>query len=427
MEKQSKYVFAFKKIGKSLFSRNLFLKIISIVFAMLIWGYVLTAENPLRTKTLANVSVSFTGEADLAARNLAVRGNREEILRPIEAKVSTALTNFADLSANDVTLTIDLKNVNKAGKYRLPITPSVRDGKVESLDPEFIEVEVDDLVSKRIPVETEVTGNLPEGYWSGVPVLNPQIIEIRGAKTDVGSVVKAVCKIDLTGRTESFNDAVNVSLLNELKEEVDSRFAVGSIPSVTIKLPVLPKKTVPFDIEKAIFGADNLPADYEIAGYITNPGELTVVGQKHILDTIESVGLESIDVSGSSESILDNVAIMFPEGVQSANGESRVEVYIDIREKRQEKIFESVEVEIVNLGKRLDASLKTERLDVKLNGRISVIREIEKGDISLFADVSGCGPGTYVLPLQIRINGRELPEDLVCTLPEQFAEVTITR
>jgi YbbR domain-containing protein len=394
---------------------------------MLIWGYVLTAENPLRTKTLTDVSVSFTGEADLTARNLAIRGNRAEILKPAEARVSTALTNYADLSANDVTATIDLKNINKAGKYRIPVTSFARDGKVESLIPEYVEVEIDDLVAKRIPVEYQMTGSLPEGYWSGIPTLTPQYIEIRGAKTDIGSIAKAVCNIDLNGRTENVNDAVNVMLISTEGRTVDSGFVVGNVPSVALKLAILPKKTVTFNLADSLLGVDNIPADYEVASYKTNPESITIVGQKEILDTVTFLGLESINVAGAKESILDNAAITFPDGVQAAGGEDRVEVYIDIREKQQEVTFENTGISIVGLNRRLKAAPKTQQVSVTLTGRVSVIREIEKRDVELFLDVSGYDAGTYVLPLQVRLNDEKLPEDIACKLSEEFIEVVITR
>jgi YbbR domain-containing protein len=273
-----------------------------------------------------------------------------------------------------------------------------------------------------------MTGALPEGYWSGIPALTPQYIEIRGAKTDIGAIVRAVCNIDLGGRTENINEAVNVTLINTEGQSVDSGFVVGSVPSAALKMAILPKKSVTFNLADSLLGSDNLPADYEIVGFRTNPESITIVGQKEILDTVTYLGLESIDVSGAKESILNtDVAITFPDGVTAAAGEDRVEAYIDIREKQQEVTFENMEIKVAGLNRRYKAALKTQQAGVTLTGRISVIRETEKRDIELFVDVSGYEPGTYVLPLQVRLNGAAPPEDLVFKLSEEFVEVVITR
>ena len=46
---------------KSFFTKNMALKIIAFVFAMLLWGYVLTDQKPMREKELSNVTTSFEG------------------------------------------------------------------------------------------------------------------------------------------------------------------------------------------------------------------------------------------------------------------------------------------------------------------------------------------------------------------------------
>ena len=52
---------------RSFFTRNLAVKIIALVFAMLLWGYVLTDQKPTRAKVVPNVTTSFDGEAELLA------------------------------------------------------------------------------------------------------------------------------------------------------------------------------------------------------------------------------------------------------------------------------------------------------------------------------------------------------------------------
>ena len=61
---------------KRFFTKNLSVKIVALLFAMILWGYVLTDLNPYRVKTLSNVTTSFDGEAELMGQGLCVRGNR---------------------------------------------------------------------------------------------------------------------------------------------------------------------------------------------------------------------------------------------------------------------------------------------------------------------------------------------------------------
>ena len=48
---------------KGFFTKNLALKIVSLLFAMLIWGYVMVEVNPKRVKTITDVPISFPAKA----------------------------------------------------------------------------------------------------------------------------------------------------------------------------------------------------------------------------------------------------------------------------------------------------------------------------------------------------------------------------
>ena len=55
---------------KGFFTRNLGLKIVALVFALLLWAYVLVALNPVRTKSINGVTITLEGYTDLLSRNL---------------------------------------------------------------------------------------------------------------------------------------------------------------------------------------------------------------------------------------------------------------------------------------------------------------------------------------------------------------------
>ena len=69
---------------KTFFSKNIALKIISLAFAVLLWGYVMMETDPERTKIISDVTVSFDGEDELQSKNLTVQGNRSQLLPSFE-------------------------------------------------------------------------------------------------------------------------------------------------------------------------------------------------------------------------------------------------------------------------------------------------------------------------------------------------------
>ncbi|MEZ4509418.1 MAG: hypothetical protein R2881_07255 [Eubacteriales bacterium] len=74
---------------KNFFTVNVALKVIAFIFAMLLWGYVLTDQKPMRTKEITNVATSFEGEAELIAQGFCIRSDRAEILQDVAVTVRT--------------------------------------------------------------------------------------------------------------------------------------------------------------------------------------------------------------------------------------------------------------------------------------------------------------------------------------------------
>ena len=58
MKKKNKVLLAVWNAIKTFFTTNLLIKIVSLVFAVILWGYVMTNVNPSRSKTLYGIPVS---------------------------------------------------------------------------------------------------------------------------------------------------------------------------------------------------------------------------------------------------------------------------------------------------------------------------------------------------------------------------------
>lgn len=401
---------------KGAFTRNLGFKILALIFAMIVWGYVLTQINPTRVKAVQDVLVSFDGENALMERGLVVRGNRDEILENVTVRVKTELTQYADLSSDDVNATINLNAISKTGTVTLPIRAYTSIGSADSVVPANITLEIDNLAIKEVPVEVQYEGTLPEGYWNDQPQLSSSEVEIRGAATDVNRISKAVCIVPLTGRTESYNESVTLKLLDSNGEEIVSDYFIGENPSVTVRMRVLPKKTVPISLNDSILGLDSLPAIYEIVERKTDPATVTIVGTAEALSAVESIDVEGVDVSGRTESLHVLKKLKLPEGIETQSGSSDVEVYINIQEKQITKFFQQLPIQVEGLGKGMTANLSIETLDITLNGRTTLVSGVDADDIKVSVDATGLGAGTYQLPVEMEMSNPTYLQEITAQL-----------
>ena len=239
---------------KLFFTKNWGLKVISLLFAILLWGYVMMETNPSRTKTVTDIPVSFSGESDLLDKGLVVRGDHAEILKSVTARVSVELTKYTGLDASDINATVSLRTVSKADTYKLKINAATSQGTVLSVSPSEIVIEVDELATRVVPIEVEYSGTLPEGHWQGQPSLGASTISVSGPAEDVSKVSKAICDIDLTNRKTSFNESVLLRYIDGEGNEVDRALFLNTLPSVVVKMDILPTVLIPINVDLLIKG-----------------------------------------------------------------------------------------------------------------------------------------------------------------------------
>lgn len=287
--KKSRFWEMLKQGLKNFFTKNIAIKVISLMFAILLWGYVLMTQNPPRVKTVTDVTVSIEGEADLTTRKLTLRGDRAALLEDVSVRVRTELTSYADLSADDITASINLSRITSTGKHTVRIHAKSSSGDVVSVSPSQIEVEIDTLTTRNIPIEIHEEGELPEGYWAGDVQLDSATVLLEGPGTDLAKIVKAVGTIDLTNRTESLNQSIMLALYDKEGNVVEPSVLFGGMPAVVAKQEILPSKLVPIDVDGAIIGREELPENFEIASYGTSLEStlVRIVGDADVIQKLD--------------------------------------------------------------------------------------------------------------------------------------------
>lgn len=414
---------------KGYFTHNLAVKIIAVVFAMLLWGYVLTDQKPMRAVIIDEVPTSFEGEAELLAQSLCVRGNRADILKDVSVGVRAQITNYTYITPSSISATINLRNISEARVYTLPVSATISSalGVVQSVLPTTVDVEIDTLVTKTVPVSTSYTGDVPEGYWADMDSATTTArIDIQGPKTDVSRVVRAECVVPLDGQTTTIYRTYDVILYDAEGNEISSDILIGTLPTSTVRVPIYPAKTVPIDVLGSLIGTDNLAANHVLYSAVATPGEVRIVGAQAAVDAIDSISLEPISVSGFNAASTVTAEIIMPEGVRIPDLEP-ITVNIDVRESTMSQSFNQLPIEIEGLTRGLNATLSLSTADLTVEGRYSLVGMLKRSDIRLFVDVTGLDVGTHTLPLSQVVLDSESTIELTTKLSVDSVVVVITQ
>jgi len=229
---------------KNIFRRNISLKIISIFFAFLLWNYVIGETNPLREKTISNIPVKFINENVLEEKELIPKEDLKLKDLKVKVRIEARLKDFDFINASNVEAIVDLSQVDSTGKMPLKIEATVPDlGKVKSVSPQTVDLEIDHLVSRSIPVQPQFTDNLSSGYWHGEVEVTPNVINVTGAKSDVDKIRKALVWVSLKGVIAPIQNVYPLLLVGEDSQEVVGNFE-SSAASAIIRMPVYPTKWV---------------------------------------------------------------------------------------------------------------------------------------------------------------------------------------
>jgi YbbR domain-containing protein len=411
---------------KSFFTKNMALKVIAFVFAMLLWGYVLTDQKPMREKEVTNVSTSFDGEAELIAQGYCVRGDRSEILEDVTVNVRTQITNYAYVTPSSIVASISLRNISEAREYDLPIQAIVTSslGVVQSIAPASVTVEVDTLVTKTIPITTTFSGELPEGYWADMDALSTTArLDITGPKTDISTITHGECVVDLTDRTGTIYSTFDVTFYDKNNRVVSSDIIIGTLPTSTVRLPIYPMKNVPIDVESSLVGADNLAANHEIIKAVATPATVRLVGDPAVLDKIDKIALEPIAINGLDSTMTVSGELIVPDGVRMLDS-TTVSVLLEVREMVITQTFEQLEIQVHGRQGRGNVTLSIPAADLTVEGRYSLVSMLSRSDVQLFVDVTGLTPGVYKLPVSVMVRDADATIELTTTL--SITEVTVT-
>ena len=208
------------------------LKLVSLVLATATWFFVKSVTSDWRV--IEGVPLEIKAKPDLtvlqrsaSTLNVTVRGTREDVRQ---------------VSRLDLSAVVDLTRDNRTGEMMIKLSPqSIRHSRrvqIVEVEPSAVSIHLDQLVERELPVQPQLTGELPPTVVVERVVTNPEFVKLRGPKTVLDSLNgAATLPIDLTGRRTSFRERVELTPLpfasgaaQRQWVEVDVRIGLASSP-----------------------------------------------------------------------------------------------------------------------------------------------------------------------------------------------------
>lgn len=387
---------------KNFATKNVGIKIVALVFAIVLWGYVMSSINPVQVKVVTGVPISLSGTTDLMNRNLIVV---ESGSGSASVSVSANINNHSKLSASRVNCTASVATITAPGTYQIPVNASVQSdlGTVASISPSTISVVVDSLVTKPVPVKLELEGEMPSGYEiTGQTIANS--IAIEGAARYIEPVTKAVVRVPIDGLTEDYESSVNVTFYDADGNEIDVITRTGEQPNMVVQLSVSSVLyAVPIELDLSEYDTEYLDVDITL-----NFDSIDLLGSDESLAGITSVLTEKIPITADmvDTTVTETIALILPDGVSLRLGQQKtVRATIVVRDAQEERKF-VIPIEYTGLSDALELPDDAIReITVLVTGKKKELDTTLASDFAAVVDLRNYEAGVFNVLVTVTYNG----------------------
>ncbi len=182
-----------------LITQNWTLKLMSLVFALMLWFFIM-GERRLE------VNYRVPLELQNLPRELMVAN---EIPSMVDVRISGPRTLLMKVSPNDISITVDLTGLSpgltsfRRLEERLNLPSGLR---VTRLSPSFVDVRLERVQQKIVPISILLTGEPMKGFGVGTVRAKPDQVAIEGAESELKNVTNVTTdEVDLSGVNSSFS------------------------------------------------------------------------------------------------------------------------------------------------------------------------------------------------------------------------------
>ncbi len=262
------------------------LKIMSLIFAIILWSYVKGEANFITSSNFKNIEVTYDGLNHLKEKNLT-------IISPKEASVDVKLQGYnsymRNVTRDGIVAKVDLSKLTE-GEHSVPINVSYIDLgiSVTNTTPRKIPFKIDKVIEENSTANLVFDNKLEKGLSLGD--LERKIdVKVKGASVYVGKINKIESHIDLKDISES------TSLETEIHAYDDTGKLIKEVeitPStVKVDLPILKSKTVPIKLKLN----ENTSQNIVTSDFSIEPSSVTIRGNSDVIDSIDFVETKPIN------------------------------------------------------------------------------------------------------------------------------------
>ena len=382
---------------------NLSLKIVSAVFAVILWTVIVNIYDPNTSYTFSNITVQLVNTQSLTEKNYTfevVDGGK------ISVTVSGPKSVVTDLKTSDIAATADLSKVTAFTDYVDIQVQVVKDGQVlnnvEAVPrTSALKLSIENRDTNTYAVNVNTTGTPANGYAVASTTTSPTYIKVTGPTSLVEGV--ASVGVDVSGAKGTVNTQSDINMYDSDGNIIANEELEMSSETADVIVEMARTKTVPVVVKTS-----GTPSqDCVVTGTSLSQTSVVISGQQEALSKIDNITIPSsaVSVDGLSEdkTYTFKLTDYVPSGVKIVS-DSRLQVTIKISKASTKTVHISSDaIKIENVSSGYNAVIEGTGIDVIISGTGTMLENISATDITCNVNAAGLSAGTHSVDVSVSV------------------------
>lgn len=384
---------------------NLSLKIVSAVFAVILWTVIVNIYDPNTSYTFSNITVQLVNTQSLTEKNYTfevVDGGK------ISVTVSGPKSVVTDLKTSDIAATADLSKVTAFTDYVDIQVQVVKDGQVlnnvEAVPrTSALKLSIENRDTNTYAVNVNTTGTPANGYAVASTTTSPTYIKVTGPTSLVEGVASVGVDVDISGAKGTVNTQSDINMYDSDGNIITNEELEMSSETADVIVEMARTKTVPVVVKTS-----GTPSqDCVVTGTSLSQTSVVISGQQEALSKIDNITIPSsaVSVDGLSEdkTYTFKLTDYVPSGVKIVS-DSRLQVTVKISKASTKTVHISSDaIKIENVSSGYNAVIEGTGIDVIISGTGTILENISATDITCNVNAAGLSAGTHSVDVSVSV------------------------
>lgn len=392
-------------------TNNLFLKILSVVFAFILWLVVVNINDPDVTRLISGIPITIINEEKITGQG---QGQIYYIESPSSqtgsVSVKGARSILDKLKPTDIKATVDFGNVSSVGAVTINYT--LPDGvTLVTKRTEVMRIVTEAMKTGTFDVSIVPEGSTADGYLIGNSKVSPSRVRITAPESVLNSIKNVEVEVDIDGMSTDIVSSATLHLYDgngtEIAYEDNSNITI-SATSLIVSIEMLRTQIKTLEIEvggEVQDGYRFIGMNCDVTGVAVKGLPSKVLSFTTISIPESSGQLDLSEVTETTEVTID-LNLYLPEGVTLLNESDRyVHVTLDVQPLYERDLYLSMsEIDMRNVPEDMDLTFDTGTTVVaRMEGLLEDIEALTIEELNPRVNLSGLNEGVHRLVVELNV------------------------